>query len=139
MKKIRGVSIAVESNNKFLVLRRSRYESLPGLLEFPAGEIYTGELPGETAVRELIEETGLRPNGILYKGRNRRISSYRKSYLTFYYFYVDDFSGEVKLSREHDDYWWLRRREILKMIPGKEINKDSIALIMVCPPRQLFG
>jgi 8-oxo-dGTP diphosphatase len=58
------VAIAVvEQEGRYLVGRRSRDLPLGGLWEFPGGKVEAGETPRAAAVRECLEETGLRVRG----------------------------------------------------------------------------
>jgi len=50
----------VEQDGCFLVGRRLPDVALAGLWEFPGGKIEPGETPEAAAVRECLEETGLR-------------------------------------------------------------------------------
>lgn len=52
--------LPVFSNGDVLLVEQFRYPMRRALLELPAGKIETGELPEETAVRELEEEVGYR-------------------------------------------------------------------------------
>ena len=52
------ISIIVEKDNKFLVVKQLRYGLNRETIEFPCGTVEEGELPIEAAVRELAEETG---------------------------------------------------------------------------------
>ena len=50
----------VEDTGKFLVGERGAQSELPGLAEFPGGKVQAGEDPCQTALRECLEETGLK-------------------------------------------------------------------------------
>jgi 8-oxo-dGTP diphosphatase len=50
----------VEHDGRFLVGRREAGAPLAGYWEFPGGKIQAGESPEDAAVRECLEETGLR-------------------------------------------------------------------------------
>ncbi|MEX2286887.1 MAG: (deoxy)nucleoside triphosphate pyrophosphohydrolase [Planctomycetaceae bacterium] len=54
-----GIAV-VEHAGKYLVGRRAPTASLPGRDEFPGGKCEPGESPRDCAVRECLEETGLR-------------------------------------------------------------------------------
>ncbi len=54
-----GIAV-VEHAGKYLVGRRAATSSLPGRDEFPGGKCEPGESARDCAVRECLEETGLR-------------------------------------------------------------------------------
>lgn len=51
-----------------LLLRRSSRVSEPGVWSNPGGVVEPGETAFEAAVRETVEEIGVRPNFVLFKG-----------------------------------------------------------------------
>lgn len=76
--KIKAItSIAIEKNGKYLILKRSPYDTMPRLWEFPGGKLDVGEKLEDSAKREVIEETGLIPNKMKYKGYSERFSEDR--------------------------------------------------------------
>ena len=60
--------IPAEADRHFWCVRQFRYPLMEELLEFPAGKLEIGEDPSLCALRELEEETGLRPNTLTYLG-----------------------------------------------------------------------
>lgn len=54
-----GIAV-VESQGRFLVGTRREGQVLAGAAEFPGGKCEVGESPQQCAVRECLEETGLR-------------------------------------------------------------------------------
>ena len=60
----RGVSISVYNNRKILAVTNRRW----GGFTLPGGKVEKDELPDEAAFRELYEETGIVPNGLIYLG-----------------------------------------------------------------------
>ncbi|MFN7991847.1 MAG: NUDIX hydrolase [Candidatus Micrarchaeia archaeon] len=110
---------------KLLLLKR-----LNGLWEFPGGGVEWGEDPQACAVRETAEETGLTATGL----RLLTVTSatYAKGYDDKHSVYVV-YSGragdaEVRLSREHSEYRWLKVDEakFLKMAYNAEGVLDCL-------------
>jgi 8-oxo-dGTP diphosphatase len=61
MKSITQIAIAVvEHAGQFLIGQRPAGVALAGMWEFPGGKMLAHETPEEAAVRECLEETGLR-------------------------------------------------------------------------------
>lgn len=123
-------SIAIENNGKFLILKRSPHDTMPRMWEFPGGKVDDGEKLKDSAKRETMEESGLIPNKLEYKGYSERFSEDRNvqsGYHTIvHHFYCDDFKGKVKLSEEHTDFKWVTKGEIMKMKAGEEIGSDTV-------------
>ena len=106
--------IVRNSDDKILILQRvedARFA--PGQWEFVNGTIEPHETAEETAVRELREETGL------HIGQDRLVpapvhelidSDGRWIVIPFY----AKISGEVRISKEHQNYKWETREEVLK-------------------------
>ncbi len=98
-----------DGQGEFLVLRRAADESFPGLWQPVTGGIHAGETAVEAAVRELAEETGLRP-GSLYSA-NLLQSFYdppTDGILTLPVFVAFVRADQpVRLSAEHDAHQWI--------------------------------
>lgn len=56
--------IAIDNNDNILLVRQYRHALEKELLEIPAGGIDAGEGPEEAVIREMREETGLRPQRV---------------------------------------------------------------------------
>ncbi|MBN1620393.1 NUDIX hydrolase, partial [candidate division WOR-3 bacterium] len=57
----KAVAVVPVLEDGFVLIRQFRYAANEILWEIPAGIMEDDETPAETAVRELIEETGFRP------------------------------------------------------------------------------
>lgn len=100
---------------RFLLLRRSRDNSYPGIWQPVAGKIKTGEKAWEAGLRELKEETGFSP-----------FQFYALDHVSTYYLHASDdvihvpaFMAEVPdtapdLSHEHDCFKWCDLEEALR-------------------------
>jgi ADP-ribose pyrophosphatase len=58
--------VVAKHNSKIIVIENYRYPADDWFLELPAGHIEDGETPTEAAMRELEEETGYRPQSLVY-------------------------------------------------------------------------
>jgi 8-oxo-dGTP diphosphatase len=60
MKRIRTVGCFMESDGKFLILRRHPHKSQGDTWALPAGKVNPGETDNDAIIREIREETGYR-------------------------------------------------------------------------------
>jgi 8-oxo-dGTP pyrophosphatase MutT (NUDIX family) len=110
MEVVFGTVIAVKSDDDLLLLKRAEEKGV-GLWEFPKGTFESSDLTiHETARRELKEETGLEAIDMRYLGDIKRVDGGRM--YVGYAYAIYSFRGEVKLSKEHDAYRWVKRRDI---------------------------
>ncbi len=104
---------------KYLLLRHRK-----GHWDLPKGNIEPGERPRETALRELIEETGIR-NFKVYDGYEEVIEYYYKRrggrlvHKTVVFYLVEALSSDVKISSEHVDYRWVDFDDAMKLATFK--------------------
>mgnify|MGYP003331964432 CR=1 FL=1 len=52
-----SIVFIVNKKDEVLILKRSKIGSFPGIWALPGGKAEPGELPEETAIREVMEET----------------------------------------------------------------------------------
>jgi len=113
-------AIAVEKDGRFLLLKRARHDTFPGLWEFPSGKVEEGESLDECARRELLEEAGLKAWSLKYMGKNKR----QRDVITIvHYFHTKRFFGKPKLSGDHEDFKWASEKEILSMERANDSDK----------------
>ena len=102
---IRGAGPSLE----VLTLRRGLGGRCPGSWETVHGHIEEGELPQAAALRELHEETGIRPSRLYNLSRVETFYLHRSDHLSlvpvFAAFAAPD--DAVKLGPEHDAFEWL--------------------------------
>ena len=105
--------------DEWLVLRRAPHIHLGGTWQMVSGHLEPGEKAYECALRELEEETGLRP-----------LHFYQASYVNRFYLAASDEivlspvfaaqvepSAEVRLSGEHTDHAWVAYEEAVRRYP----------------------
>lgn len=111
--------------DKFLFLENSAGKEWGNTWSVPAGKIDPGEKPVEGAIREMFEETGilLKPSCITpFKSFYLKYPKYDFVYHTFRVV-MSDFPQQIVLrTREHKQFAWLPKEEILKLplMPGAE-------------------
>lgn len=126
-----GVVVAIKNTeNKFLVIKRAPHDTFSGIWEFPCGGL---EIEDENlvsaAIREVKEETSLKITNVKSLGFNDRIDNKKSKRVIMLHFYSNNFEGEVKLTKDHSDFKWLSKEEILSMKPSKDIGIDSYLLL----------
>lgn len=119
-----GAIVFYIENNKPLYLllykkARNRYREA---YDIPKGNIEANEKPEETAKREIKEETGLDVE--ILSGFKEKLSwFYRREGKTIYkeaiFFVAQAKSKNVKISYEHDAYFWLSFDEALARLRFK--------------------
>lgn len=126
MKRKTITTVVVERDGKFLLLKRARNDTFPGLWEFPSGKVEGRESLEECARRELLEETGMEAKGMSYKGKRERTNA---DVITLvHYFYTKSFTGIPKISEEHSNSGWFSGKEILgmgRLAAGADSRMDS--------------
>ncbi len=109
----------VERKGKFLLLKRAAHKPEGGTWCVPGGKIEKGEPPEEGAIRELFEETHLRPSAI----KMLRVLYIRKGSFDYVYHIFEVEVGDketVILCDESEDYVWASQEEwnLLPLITG---------------------
>ncbi len=103
-----GIVVFRSQNNQnlFLVLK---YPS--GHFDLPKGHMEKGEQEVETAIRELIEETGITDIKVLDGFRHEISYIYKRrkkfSNKLVVFFLGETHTAEIKISDEHLDFYWL--------------------------------
>lgn len=129
---------------EFLVLQRSDDEEIyPGLWQIISGSIEEGEKAYEAALRETMEETGIKPMRIYNTPQTN----------TFYFSKNDsvnvspvfaaeiDPARQIRLSREHKDFRWLSKEDAVSLLvwPGqKEAIRTVNDYVLSDNPSQEF-
>jgi 8-oxo-dGTP diphosphatase len=101
-------TVAVVDEDKVLILQRSEDVNGGGWWNFPGGSIEEGESVEEGTVRELKEEASL----LVDSSNLTEIGTLIREDLAVNFFITDQFSGEVKINWESDDYEWVTIDEL---------------------------
>jgi 8-oxo-dGTP pyrophosphatase MutT (NUDIX family) len=105
MKKDGAVVVLLnEKRETLILLRPGAAKWSPNTWGFPGGRIEAGEDPETAATRETMEETQL-------EVRDLKLADLKLPMPVFAY-YTRDFSGEVTIDYEHDDWAWASRDKI---------------------------
>ena len=102
----------IKCNDEYLVVRRSKDDDfLPGVYEFPGGNIEDNELILDGLKRELYEEIGL----TIDINKAKIINFYDEIKENYHYIELDflikieNKNIDIKLSNEHDDYKFIKK------------------------------
>ncbi len=113
----------------FLLLKRRPDKRYGHLWQGVAGQMEEGETAVETLLREVNEETGLRP---LFAFTADHVTSFYQSYNDRMnlvpVFGVEVGLAEVHLSEEHESYRWVRFEEGVKMLTWDQ-QKKALSVI----------
>ena len=128
-----AVKALLFDQGKFLLVKRSdKARGEHHYWELPGGRMEFGETPENALQRELMEETGLSAN-ILCPLQTWSFFREEETQIVGITFLCKAESNKVQLSSEHDDFAWVRFRELThyNIIPTvlsdlKRLNMDEI-------------
>ena len=104
---------AIEKDGKFLIMKRAPDNPVyPNCWDLPGGRLEQGEDPTEGLKREVREETNLeievfKPEFIFAEKLDH--------YNLFIIYKCNMLSKDLKLSKEHTEFKWATKEEILKL------------------------
>lgn len=112
-------------NGEFLMLKKADdYDFTAGKWEQPGGKVEEDEDRFKALKREIKEETGLE---IESSEDLVRIELEDENHINCYVLHSSDFSGEIELSEEHEEFRWIRPENFSEL----EWHRDSA---YVLPP-----
>ena len=104
----RAANVIINDNGKILLLLRSAGWKT-GHWGPPGGIADEGEAIKDTAIRETFEETGL---AISKEDLHFLMAKVKRDFGEVWFYTTDKFSGDVKLSWEHEKYIWLELEDL---------------------------
>lgn len=110
----------IKHNN--VVATKYKEGSKKGYYDIPGGKIEEGEIPEQTAIREMKEETGLDVKNVKYKGN--MIIEYPNRIFDFDVFIARESEGEPQEFEENTSEWI----EIQKLLHKEKILSNIIIL-----------
>lgn len=99
-----GVGVVVVQEGHILMGKRKNTHG-EGLWAFPGGHLEMGESVEACAIRELVEETGLKAVYCKLGGWSNTVFNAEKHYITLFV-YVTAFQGELQLLEPHKCEGW---------------------------------
>ena len=116
-----GTLCYLRYRNRVLLLKKEKGLFGEGKWNAPGGKLFGAEPPEKGAVREMLEETGLRVSGLhfhglldFYLGRNRKLD------LVVFVFSSERYTGRLKRSREGELRWFS-----IDQLPYQEMWEDD--------------
>jgi len=119
----------VNNEMQFLLLKRSPQKVYPGLWQMVSGHVKKGETALQTALRELKEETGLKPFRLwVAPNVNSFYSPGEDSISVIPVFVAQVRNNKVLISGEHSEFKWLNSEEAKKNLAwvGQRRSVDII-------------
>lgn len=103
-----SIVFVVNKKDQVLILKRSKKGSFPGLWSLPGGKAEPGELPEETAIREVEEETKIQLTQDSLLFLHKTINGEKD----FYFFWSKVHDPKPVIDNEHDDWLWVDKTEV---------------------------
>ncbi len=102
-------AVIINNNREVLIIRRSPDEDvLPGIWDIPGGTLHNGEDPEDGAIRETLEETGLKIHGLSLFHYTSNVDEEKGKQFIRLLFLAKYDDGEVQLDpKDHDEYRWI--------------------------------
>lgn len=131
------VSIVVEHNGKFLLVKQLRYGLMKEQIEFTCGMIEKGEEPLVAAKRELQEETGIKllnDSQIKYFGKYAANPAFMNNYMHYYYVNLDTtefVQGDTNFD-EHEkiEKLWMDKNEFINKVKNCDSECSSVFMAL---------
>lgn len=115
---------------EFLLLKRSEKEIYPGLWQMVTGKVEENETAYQAALREIFEETGLRPQRLWVVPNVNTFYSHENNTISLLPVFAARVSGheEIKICDEHTESCWYIP-EKAKSLLAWEGQRHSVEII----------
>ena len=90
-------------DNKIVVTKYKTGNKKEGYYDIPGGKIENGELPEQTTIREMREETGIEIRNVKYRGN--MVVEYPNRIFDFDVFICNEYKGEPQHFEENESLW----------------------------------
>jgi len=137
MRVFREVLIYILKDNKVLLIEKKRGLG-KGKVNAPGGKIENGETPLEAAVRECVEEVGIKPLNLQEVAFLEFVNKENNKDDEVHYVYVfiaSDFESELKETEEAKPFWV----ELGKIPYEKMWESDKFWLPLILKNKRIFG
>jgi dATP pyrophosphohydrolase len=115
---------------EFLLLKRGEKEIYGGLWQMVTGKIKKGEKAYRAALREIKEETGLKPKRFWVTPNINPFYSHEKNCISLLPVFAAEVEENAKIliSKEHSEFGWFSPEKAKKMLawPGQRKSVDVI-------------
>lgn len=129
IQKVVAGGIIINDSKILIIQRAASEEAYPNLWEVPSGKKEPMEKIGDTVIREVYEETGLKTKVIkvvdVFNFMVEKTNEIRDVTQINFLLKMSE-ESEVKLSTEHQNFAWITKDELNKYNLSKE-TKNSIA------------
>ncbi len=119
-----------ENQIEFLLLKRSSNQWFPNLWQMVSGKIKEGEKAFQSAIREIQEETGLKPEKFWVLPNINSFYLVEDESINLVPVFVAkvDFNSEINISSEHSEFRWVSGSEAKELLawPGQRRSVDII-------------
>jgi nicotinate (nicotinamide) nucleotide adenylyltransferase len=140
------VSIVVEHNGKYLLVKQLRYGLMKDQIEFPCGMVENGEESLVAAKRELQEETGielLNDSQIHYLGKYAANPGFMNNYMHYYYVNLDTaefVQGDTNFD-EHEkiEKLWMNKNEFIDKVHNCDSDCASVFMALAVNMLEIFS
>lgn len=119
-----------ENKIEFLLLKRSEKEIYPGMWQMVSGRVKKGEKAFQTALREINEETKLKPTRFWVVPNINSFYLWQKDTISFLPVFLAqvDRRAKIIISDEHSAFKWVSAQEAKKLLAwsGQRKSVDII-------------